>query len=144
MWSQNVPEGGKSKGKVPKADMKLICSGTKISVCAGGERSPQGGRSGQETGEEGRLYAACREGLNRGNTIDLAIVVSLSWSCCLCTKAYLGCWEGQELEGLEGSKEATEVGPERGKRGVTGGNIFEVEQILGLLMDLDGGIKPKR
>lgn len=46
------------------------------------------------------------------------------------------------MEGLEGSKEATEVGPESGKRGVTGGNIFEVEQTLGLLMDLDGGIKP--
>lgn len=47
------------------------------------------------------------------------------------------------MEGLKGSKEATEVRPERGKRGVTGGNIFEVEQALGLLMDLDGGIKAK-
>lgn len=47
------------------------------------------------------------------------------------------------MEGLEGRKEATEVRPECGKRGVTGGNIFEVEQALALLMDLDGGIKPK-
>lgn len=47
------------------------------------------------------------------------------------------------MEGMEGSKEATEVRPEHGKRGVTGGNIFEVEQALGLLMELDGGTKPR-
>lgn len=45
VWSQNVPEGRTSKGKVPTVDMTLTCLGRKRSVCAGGERSPPGGRS---------------------------------------------------------------------------------------------------
>lgn len=62
----------------------------------------------------------------------------------LCIKAYPGCWEGQELEGLEGSKEATEARPESGKRRrAMDGNIFEVEWALGLLNGFGWGDKAK-
>ena len=48
------------------------------------------------------------------------------------------------MEGLEGNKEATEPRRESGKSGARDGNIFEVEQAPGLLMDLDVGLKQKQ
>lgn len=48
------------------------------------------------------------------------------------------------MEGLEGNKEATEPRRDGRKSGARGGNIFEVEQAPGLLMDLDVGLKQKQ
>lgn len=42
-----------------------------------------------------------------------------------------------------GNKEATEPRRDGGKSGARDGNIFEVEQASGLLMDLDVGFKQK-
>lgn len=98
----------KHRGRVPKTDMKMICSGVNRSVCAGGERSSRGGgRGGQGAGEEDVLYAACHEGLSRGSTLCMtSLRQSSSWLL-----------SGARLEGLEGSKTVTEARPVGGERG---------------------------
>lgn len=47
------------------------------------------------------------------------------------------------MEGLEGNKEATEPRRDGRKSGARDGNIFEVKQDSGSLMDLDVGFKQK-
>ena len=113
--------------------MKLIRPGMERSVCAGDEGPPRGdGRGCQEADEEGRLYGT------QGGFKQTA------GHCVCAVKAHPGCWEGQELEGLErATKKAMEPRPASGKGGARDGNIFETEQAPGLLIELDVGDKAK-
>lgn len=124
MWSQNVPERRNSKCKVPKADLKRYAHGTVRSVCAGVEGALK------EVDEVTRrqvqrasfmLHGAGRAQVGRQHVSTHECGV----------KAHPGDWEGNQ--------EATDPKLDGGKRGGRDGNIFDIEQAPGLLMDLDVG-----
>lgn len=129
VWSQNVPERRNSKCKVPKADLKLICSrNSEISVCRGWRGPQGGGRGDQEAGAESQLYAAWSREDSSGEAACLH-----AWVWCQSSSWWLG--------GEPGSHGGWWLDPklDGGKRGGRDGNIFDIEQAPGLLMDLDVG-----